>query len=389
MTRQYPPLGVGGIGSYVATVASLLHDAGHDVTVLSAAPGAERRREEHDGVAIEWAPPTGPTFFWRWLHRRWPQPAPRLHAAVSAALALRRLPGRFDVIEAPEWKAESLALRWCRKGPLVVHLHLSRELVRRWNGDAPPGRALAAAEWMERRGVTTAHAVTATTRLSRTLPDGAPWLPDVEVAIVPPPIVVTAWSGGPPIEPTPPVVLFVGHLERRKAPEVVLDAVHRLAAEVAGLKVLFVGAAFPGPDGRPYDVYLREEADRLGVECEVRPPVVGRAAMVELYGSARVLAAPSRFETLSMVALEALACGRPVVLSSSVGAKEWLEGALPDLVVPPDDAQALADALRPLLLDVHLAAATAERGRAALEAACAVDQVVGRRVEVYESVAAS
>lgn len=388
VTRQLPPEGVGGIGTYVDQLAELMAAEGHDVTVLCAAPGQPRTREQRGRVRIERFGALGPRWLWAMLHRRsWPA-ASRLHGALSAWAALRRLDGTFDVIEAPEWKAEGLLLGRPRKGPVLVHLHLPQELVRRWSGTPlRRARGAALAEWLERRTVLAASAVTATSQLSRTLPDGTPWLPDVSIDVVPPPMEVDEWSTCPPVAATAPVVLFLGHLEHRKAPEVVLEALAQLRSEVAGLRAVFVGRTFDDPDGRPYDERLRSEADRLGLECDVLPPRSGRAAMIELYARARAVVVPSRYETLSMVALEGFACGRPVVVTDAVGAAEWTAAAAPELVVPVDDATALAAALRPLLLDAAEAHRLGRAGRDAVARACSRHEVVSRREAVYRRAA--
>lgn len=390
VTRQYPPGGVGGIGTYVEVLAQLMAEAGHDVTVVSAAPDQARATELVAGVRIERFPALGPGWLWRALHRRSWVVAVRLHVALSAWAAVRRLGQRFDVIEAPEWKAEGLFLPWCRRGPLVVHLHLPQELVRRWRREPlRRGRGEDVAERFERRTVRGASAVTATSRLSRTLPDGGAWLPGVPVEVVPPPLLVDAWDACAPIEATAPVVLFLGHLEPRKAPEVLVDALGRLAGEIDGLQLVVAGRSFAGPGGASYDEHLRRQAEALGVDLRLLGPQRGHAAMLDLYGAARVVAVPSRYETLSMVALEGFACGRPVVMTEAVGAREWVEDAVPELVVPADDPRALAEALRPLLLDTGAARRLGDLGRVAVATACSIEAIVQERTKVYGAAAAN
>jgi glycosyltransferase involved in cell wall biosynthesis len=73
------------------------------------------------------------------------------------------------------------------------------------------------------------------------------------------------------------------------------------------------------------------------------------------YAAADLLVLASRAETYGMVITEALARGIPVVATDVGGATEALgQGARPGLLVPPDDAEALADALRAWLGDAEL-----------------------------------
>ncbi|HET7052063.1 MAG TPA: glycosyltransferase family 4 protein [Solirubrobacteraceae bacterium] len=86
------------------------------------------------------------------------------------------------------------------------------------------------------------------------------------------------------------------------------------------------------------------------------------------YAAADVMVLPSRAETYGMVVVEALARGLPVIAADVGGLTEALGhgagGIRPGLLVPPDDARALAAALRSWLVDVQL---RARLRRAALE----------------------
>ena len=83
-----------------------------------------------------------------------------------------------------------------------------------------------------------------------------------------------------------------------------------------------------------------------------------KADLARSYGAADVLVLPSRAETYGMVVTEALARGLPVVAAEVGGVPEALghgaDGTRPGLLVPPDDAAALRDALRAWLEDAGL-----------------------------------
>jgi glycosyltransferase involved in cell wall biosynthesis len=83
-----------------------------------------------------------------------------------------------------------------------------------------------------------------------------------------------------------------------------------------------------------------------------------RAALAEHYAAADLVVLPSRMETYGMVLTEALARGLPVLASDVGGVREAVgttpDGRRPGLLVPPDDPQALAAALRSWLTDGRL-----------------------------------
>jgi glycosyltransferase involved in cell wall biosynthesis len=145
--------------------------------------------------------------------------------------------------------------------------------------------------------------------------------------------------------PGQPTILFVGSLEPVKDPGMLVRAFVALAADRPGLGLAIAG-----------DGSLRAALDdligRLGVQDRVR--FLGRlprAGMPRVYRSASVLAVPSRHEGQSMVAVEAVACGLPVV-GTRVGILPELGAAA--TTVPIGDEPALTAALASLLDDPAL-----------------------------------
>jgi len=106
--------------------------------------------------------------------------------------------------------------------------------------------------------------------------------------------------------------------------------------------------------------------ERLGLEGAVRlEGAVDDRRMIELYAQAEVAVVPSLYEGFSLPAIEAMACGVPLVATTG--------GALPEVVghdgdtallVPPGDPGALAVAIGRLLDDAHLRRRVSAAGRA-------------------------
>jgi glycosyltransferase involved in cell wall biosynthesis len=104
---------------------------------------------------------------------------------------------------------------------------------------------------------------------------------------------------------------------------------------------------------------LRRRAERGGLHERVRfPGVQTEAELARAYGASDVLVVPSRAETYGLVVTEALARGLPVIAADVGGVPEALgygsDGTRPGLLVRPDDAGALGDAIRVWLEDASL-----------------------------------
>jgi alpha-1,6-mannosyltransferase len=115
----------------------------------------------------------------------------------------------------------------------------------------------------------------------------------------------------------PVLLVHCGRLSREKKPDRSLTTLATLRAEGLPVRMIMAG------DG-PLRTRLERRAAREGLPAEFPGFVSGRTALAELLASADVVIAPGPAETFGLAALEALACGTPVVVSA--------ESALPEVV---------------------------------------------------------
>ncbi|MGZ8694213.1 MAG: glycosyltransferase, partial [Gaiellaceae bacterium] len=141
-----------------------------------------------------------------------------------------------------------------------------------------------------------------------------------------------------------------GRLVPQKNHELALAALEHVPG--AALAVLGEGALRPD---------LERHAGRDGLAGRVALPGVRRDARA-IMGAADAIVLPSRWEGLPLVALEALAAGRPVIATEVRGLRELLDDGRTALLVPPDDPEALAAAIRRVLEDGALARSLGEAG---------------------------
>jgi glycosyltransferase involved in cell wall biosynthesis len=152
-----------------------------------------------------------------------------------------------------------------------------------------------------------------------------------------------------------PRMLCIGRLIPIKGHLVLLRALAQARARVPGVTLDVAGRG-------PLEPALKAYARELGVEDAVR--FLGFVSPIQqAVEASAIVVVPSLGEGFGMVALEAMERARPVIASSVGGLPEIVADGESGLVVPPSDAEALADAIVTLAGDLPRAAAMGEVGR--------------------------
>jgi D-inositol-3-phosphate glycosyltransferase len=151
-----------------------------------------------------------------------------------------------------------------------------------------------------------------------------------------------------------PLVLYVGRIAPIKGLETLLDAVGRARAAGSDLRLLIVGGEADEPvDG--HEAALRRRVATLDLADVVR--FVGaqpQDVLRRYYVAADVTVLPSYYESFGMVALEAMACGSPVLASRVGGLTTTVRDGVTGVLVPEGDSGVLAERLVGLLDDPAL-----------------------------------
>jgi D-inositol-3-phosphate glycosyltransferase len=147
------------------------------------------------------------------------------------------------------------------------------------------------------------------------------------------------------------VIVFAGRIQPLKAPDVVLRAAAELIRADPSLKrtltIAFVGGL--SGTGRADPDQLSETAQALGIADVVRvEPPCPQAELADWYRAATVVMVPSHSESFGLVAIEAQACGTPVVAASVGGLRTAVQDEVSGILVDGHEPTGYADALRRL-----------------------------------------
>jgi len=185
------------------------------------------------------------------------------------------------------------------------------------------------------------------------------------------------------------MILFVGRIERLKGVDTLIRAMSCL-----NLKEMQKPACLTiiGGDPNASSEKMTAEMMRLQSLCQelcMERMVIflgkrGQDTLLYYYSAAEVLVMPSHYESFGMVALEAMACGTPVVASQVGGLAFLVQDGVTGFTVPDGDHEALCDRLTRLLGDDDLrrqmgAAATANASNYSW------DKIATQMIEIYTS----
>lgn len=175
------------------------------------------------------------------------------------------------------------------------------------------------------------------------------------------------------------ICLSIGKLQPEKGHDILIEAVFLLPPELRPT-VLIVGEGYLRPR-------LEERISALSLQESVH--LMGfRKDIPALLRSADFYVMPSRYEGLPIALLEAMALAKPIIATAVNGIPEAIKNGVSGLLVPPEDAQALADAIRCISENRGRRKALGAGARAAYLSGFTHDHCFGQIREAYALLAA-
>jgi D-inositol-3-phosphate glycosyltransferase len=353
----------GGMNVYIVEIAKRLAQAGVEVEIFTRATASDLPRvvEMAPGVLVRHIT-AGP--FEGLAKEELPAQLCAFTTGVLRAEAARA-PGWYDLVHSHYWLSGQVG--WLTKDrwgvPLVHTAHTLAKVKNRMlaDGDTPEPKA---------RVIGEEQVVAEADRLVANTPTEAQELVELyeadvdRVAVVEPGVDLDRFTPAPGtgrriaararfgLPDDAFVVSFVGRIQPLKAPDVLLRAAAELRGQDPETGKRLVVAVCGGPSGSGLErpTALIELVADLGLSEAVRflPPQPGDS-LAELYRASDLVAVPSHNESFGLVALEAQACGTPVVAAAVGGlvtaVRDGISGVLVDGHQPADWARVIGSLL--------------------------------------------
>jgi D-inositol-3-phosphate glycosyltransferase len=304
-------------------------------------------------------------------------------------------PGRYDLVHAHYWLSGQVgaaaAERW--GVPLVQSMHTLGKVKNLALADGdyaePPARIRGEGEVIAAADRLVANTAEEARQLTE-LYGAEPWRvetvnPGVDLSVFRPAGARAAVRRKLGLPPDAAVLAFAGRIQPLKGPDVVLRAAAELLRARPTLAGRLVVVIVGGPSGSEVGApgRLASMADQLGISGSVRlEPPCPQAELADWYRAADLVLVPSHSESFGLVALEAQACGTPVVAASVGGlrtaVRDGHSGVLVDGHNPVSWAHVLAG-----LLDSPGRLAELSRGAREHASGFGWQNTAGRLMDVY------
>ncbi len=387
IAREYPPdTGWGGIGTYTYQIAHGLKEIGHDVEVASLT--AEQVTEAQETEKIQETATSGQTAARRracqepkvysreeegiLVHRAtWPSPLPLgnmlpvtipntfyvlrtilgLWQAFEKAHALKP----FDVAEVPEHLAGPLLPTMCKALPVVVKLHTPHS---KFTQNEFHNFTLSfdnqIVNMLERLAMLSSPVICSPSEDLATYVAQDTGIPAESIHIIRNPVNSAQFTpAGERVfaEDGRLRIMFAGRLEERKGIIYLIQAVPSVVKEFPQAKFVVIGKdTDTAPGGGSMLASLKQFL--VANNCQDNVQFISQVQLSQMpsyYRSADICVIPSLYDNAPYTCIEALASGKPVVVTTAGGTQEYVLPGRTGLVVEPRHPEAIASAILELL----------------------------------------
>ncbi|MEW9699832.1 1,4-alpha-glucan branching protein domain-containing protein [Paenibacillus sp. SI8] len=346
LSWEYPPKQVGGLSRAVHELSEALAAQGEIIHVITTSHPDAPAFEKLNGVYVHRLPieTSGDTHFYHWTFEM-------NLAMIDHLLRWKEHGGRIDLLHAHDWMVMHTAreIKLSLSIPLAATIHATE-----WGRNSGVlhtdlQRKIHQIEWKLTYEADCVYVCSAYMKneIQRIFS-----LPHDKVRVYPNGIEMPSskhrFVGRPPfLEKEDRVIFYIGRLVYEKGVQIIIDAMPAILSQVPNAALVIAGSG-------PMEQELRSKAASLGNRVRFTG-FVDEAYRSQLYQAAEVCVIPSLYEPFGIVALEAMASRRPLVLSDTGGLAEIIRHGIDGYRALPGHVESLAWHVTELLLQPELA----------------------------------
>ncbi|ANN79913.1 hypothetical protein BAU07_24845 [Bordetella flabilis] len=362
--------------------AQMLRRHGHRVTVFSQSLGTTHVAD-HLGVPVYKIKVPRPFE----TYKRLPIFIPSFNFMLYRHISRLHRETPFDIVDAPDHLAEGLFSSLFSKVPLVTRLHTPYALIVAMGlNNYRRDMAFHAIYGMEKVQLRRSQVLYAPCRDLLNRCEALFGLRNLPVRIFGYPLDLQMFAPKPPTEARRPTrILFLGRLEQRKGIQTIVEAFPKLLERCGDAELTLVGRDTPNIDGwSSAKEYMLDAFQRAGCAQRVRfEDYVPLEQLPEFFHRHDIVWVPSMYDNFPIIALEAMACGKAVVVSDSGGLPEMVTHGETGLVFPAGDPGALASRTMDLFDSPELWRRLGTNARRYVEENCSEDAIYSKTMDMY------
>ena len=389
ISREFPPdTAFGGIATFSLDTALILKSRGHDVTVFSQSL-TKSHVNQWKGIEvhkIRVPPPFG-------SYKVLPAFIMGFNYVIMREVVRCHKRKQFNLIDVPDHLAEGLFTTLLPKIPVVTRLHTPYTLlVAMGLNNYQKGFSYWFIKAVEKIALHRSEALYAPTEDLVHRCDELFSLKGLPVKIFGYPLDLNLFSPSSDNDYAgPPRILFVSRLEQRKGIETIAAAFPRLWAQYPDVKLTLVGNDTPNIRGfASARQYLESVFTEAGCADAVQfANYVPLDKLPEIFHAHDIVWVPSMYDNYPLLCLEAMACGKAVVVSDAGGLPEMVQHNETGLVFEKGNANALVQETLRLCISSELKQYLGKNARAYCEVHCSEDAIYEQNIDLYKYAIAS
>jgi glycogen(starch) synthase len=382
LSWEFPPQSVGGLSQHVFELSRALVAGGIQVDLITAGGSKLPEHEVMEGIAVWRVNPYhggNERDFIDWVQRL-------NFAILEQGVVLSNRRGRYDLVHAHDWLVTYAArgIKHIYVTPLLATIHAT-EFGRNNGLHTGEQRYISDIEWLL---TYEAWKVICCSRYMEEEVKHVFQVPGDKIEIIPngirpeayQPLSQYSFREQFHLSPEEKIVFYIGRLVQEKGVQILIEAAPLILERFPQTTFVIAGKG-------PFEVNLKNRTRELGLEGKVHfLGYIDDQARNDLYHDAAAAVFPSLYEPFGIVALEAMASGTPVVVSSVGGLDEIVEHEKDGLKVYPNDARSLAEQVCRILAAEDWAASLAENAHAKAVNNYSWKKIARQTSELYEEI---